>query len=315
MSKQTNVPKNVPKKVPTKGPMNQINLFKKGITDQIGFLKEGPIQNYKPTLSDSFGPTYDYSAEIKTPGEIGIQFGNGSWSGIMNAAAGVDYYSSVLGYGESAGMAAAPSRKEKMSQHPMGLRYFLKTGAMCSNGAEMYQYVNTIPGGIPGRLGKEIKRVLKVNLQGLAPGMFEDTAKALNPAPIFNAVMNTGYASCRNVTLPVGDAEGKIVSDRTKEKTWWIDPSKEKIVNGPDGKPHVSHWIFDSWVTAEQYNKESKVYPVKDANGNIIEAFQSPTPLPLQPQGMGQTPHAPLVAGALFVALFIGLITFNSIRK
>jgi len=294
-----------------------MNSLKDGmniIKDKMSFLKAEPVKNYKPNLSDVLGPTYDYSREIKTPGEIGIQFGNGSWNGINNAAAGIDYYGSVIGYGESSGMAAADFRQPKMTQHPLGLRYFTKTGVSCSNGADMYEYVNTIPGGLPGRLGKEIEDTLGVHLRGLAPGMFEDAAKALNPMPMFNAVMNTGYARCRKVALPVGDIEGNIVSSGSNNKTWWIDPSKETITTGPDGKPQVAHWIFDSWVTAEEYNTDTKVYPKKDANNNIIESFQSAlSTLPLN--NGGETPKAPLVAGLLFIALFGGLVAFNATRN
>lgn len=295
-----------------------INKFKEGVKsvkDKMNFLKEGPVKTYKPKLSEILGPTYNYSSEIKTPGEIGIEFGNGSWDGINNAAAGIDYYGSVIGYGESTGMAAASFRQPKMTQHPLGVRYFIKTGVSCSNGADMYQYVNTIPGGLPGRLGKEIQNTLGVSLRGLAPGMFEDAAKALNPMPMFNAVMNTGYARCRKVQLPVGDIDGNIESAVSSKKTWWIDPSKEKIVYGANGKPEVAHWIFDSWLTAEEYNNTPKVYPKRDANNTIIESFQS-FPLPILPlNNGGEIPKAPLVAGILFIALFGGLVAFKATQN
>jgi hypothetical protein len=278
--------------------------------NQSPFGPSGPVQNFKPSLSEILGPTYDYSSEIRTPGDIGVQFGNGSWDGINNAAAGVDYYSSTLGYGESAGMA---KERPKMSQHPLGLRYFIKTGVSCSNGADMYQYVNTIPSGLRGRLGQEIETTLGVHLRGLAPGTFEDAAKALNPMPMFNAVMNSGYAKCRKVSLPVGDIDGNIVSRKGKKTNWWIDPLT--VTNGPDGKPQVSHWIFDSWVSAEEYNSARKDYPKKDARGNILESFQSPPPLPLAPQGVGQPANAHIIAGVLFATLFAGLLVFDTLRK
>ena len=195
----------------------------------------------------------------------------------------------------------------------MGLRYFIKAGGQCSNGADIYQYINTIPGGLPGRLGKEIEDTLGVHLRGLAPGIFEDAAKALNPAPMFNAVTNSGFVACRKVTLPVGDADGNLVSAVSKNKTWWIDPSKENVIY-KDGRPHVSHWIFDRWVSQDEYNATPKKYPVRDANNNIIESFQSTPPLPFGPHGMAQTGTAPLAAGVLFAALFAGLAAFTALR-
>ena len=267
-------------------------------------------------MEDVLGPTYDYSSEIKTPGDIGVRMGDGSWGGITRAAAGVDYYSSVIGYGESTGMAldGDGNPKSGMEQHPMGLRYFIKSGGQCSNGADIYQYVNTIPSGLPGRLGKEIEDTLGVHLRGLAPGIFEDAAKALNPAPMFNAVTNSGFVACRKVSLPVGDANGNIMSAVAKDKTWWIDPSRDRVTTGPDGKPQVAHWIFDRWVSEEEYNATPKIYSVKDANGNVIENFQSTPSLPFGPHGMSQTGTAPLAAGVLFAALFAGLAAFSALR-
>ena len=241
------------------------------------------VTQYTPDMTTILGPKYDYSAEIKTPGDIGVHFGDGSWNGITGAVAGVAYYSDTIGYGEATGLA----KGRGLTQEPLGIRYFIKSGATCSNGQDMYQYADTIPHGLPGRLGAEIQNTLGAKLRGLAPGMFEDAAKALNPMPMFNSMMNSGYARCRKVMLPVGDPEGNIQSPSTGEV--WIDTAKERITY-PNGKPHASHWIFDSWVTAEQYAKDRKV-----------EGFRS--------SGVGQSK---VLAGALFAALFIGLVTFTA---
>ena len=240
------------------------------------------VKQYTPDMTTILGPKYDYSAELPTPKSVGVNFGDGSWGGIKGAMAGVDYYSDVIGFGETAGFA----KGNGLTMNPLGIRYFINSGSTCSNGQDMYQYVDTIPHGLPGRLGNEIQKTLHVKLRGLAPGMFEDAAKALNPAPMFNAMVNSGYARCRKVTLPVGDPEGRIQSPVTGE--WWINPSKEALTY-PNGKPHASHWLFDSWVSAEEYAADKKV-----------EGFRS---------GLGQSK---VIAGALFAALFIGLVAFTS---
>ena len=240
------------------------------------------VTQYTPNMTTILGPKYDYSAELPTPKSVGVNFGDGSWGGIKGAMAGVDYYSDVIGFGETTGFA----KGNGLTMNPLGIRYFINSGSTCSNGQDMYQYVNTIPQGLPGRLGREIQETLKVKLRGLAPGMFEDAAKALNPAPMFNAMVNSGYARCRKVSLPVGDPEGRIQSPVTGEL--WIDPSKEALTY-PNGKPHASHWIFNSWVSAEEYAADKKV-----------EGFRG---------GLGQSQ---VIAGALFAALFIGLVAFTS---
>ena len=243
------------------------------------------VTQYTPNMTTILGPKYDYSAELPTPKSVGVNFGDGSWGGIKGAMAGVDYYSDVIGFGEKTGFA-----KGNISQamNPLGVRYFITSGATCSNGQDMYQYVDTIPHGIPGRLGDEIEKTLHVRLRGLAPGMFEDAAKALNPAPMFNAMVNSGYARCRKVTLPVGDLEGRIQSSATGEQ--WIDPSKEDLIYINE-KPYASHWLFDSWVSAEEYATDKKV-----------EGFRGDT-------------GSKILAGALFAALFVGLTVFTAVRK
>ena len=68
-------------------------------------------------------------------------------------------------------------------------------------------------------------------------------------------------------------------------------------------KPHEKHWVFDRWISAEEYNKESKVYPKKNKKGVIIEDFQSST------QG------SQLMAGVLFATLVVGIVVFTTTRK
>jgi len=245
------------------------------------------VTQYTPNMTSIMGPKYDYAAQLPTPGDVGVRPGDGSWSGIQGAMGGVDYYSDTIGFGENHGFA----KDLCASQNPLGLKFFLNTGIPCSNGQDMYEYINTIPKDLPGRLGAEIQNTLHVRLRGLAPGIFQDAASALDPAPMFNSVMNSGFARCRKVTLPVGDANGKIQSQVTGE--WWIDPSKEQVTYDGNGNPQVSHWIFDSWINANEYNSDAKV-----------EGFRS-----------GGGTGSKLLAGTLFAALFVGLVAFTARRQ
>ena len=84
------------------------------------------------------GPKYSYADELRTPSELGIGR-NGSFDGIMRAVGGVNYYVDAIGFGEATGLAKSAG----MNQQPLGIRYFIKTGATCSNGADMYEYIST----------------------------------------------------------------------------------------------------------------------------------------------------------------------------
>ena len=286
-----------------------LDSFASGVTSaQKGFdsvfKQPTQVMNYLPDASALIGPVYDYSGELKSPGDIGIRMGDGSLNGIGRAAAGVDYYANALGYGQSIGLS---KNEGGMDQYPMGLNFFLKVadakmGAACSNGATMYEYVSTVPTGIPGPLGDKLaKEMGGIRLQGLAPGSVGDAGAALNPAPFFSAVVGSGFPQCKQMTASVGDAQGNLRSKNKNVTRPWIDPKTEKLTKGSDGKYYATHWVFDKWVSADDYKKTKKTYPIKDAKGNIIEEFQSGT--------------SQVAAGVLFVALFVGLVAFSAARK
>lgn len=199
-------------------------------------------------MSDSLlGPKYDYTNEIAAPSEIGVRAG-GSFDDVMGAMAGFNYYIDAIGFGQSTGMA----KNRGLENQRLGIRYFMKTGMKCSNGADMCEYIDTIPKGLPGRAGKESQKTLGVELRGLAPGIVEDAASALNPVRLFNAAMGTGYSQCKKVTLPVGDDRGRLQSpyDGTK----WVDGAVEYR----NGKPYQTRWVFDKDVGQDTYDKTPK---------------------------------------------------------
>jgi len=268
------------------------------------FKQPTAVMNALPDTSQFIGPIYDYSGELKSPSEIGIERG-GSFEKIGRAGVGVDYYVSALGYGQSMGLSKSV---DGMEQSPMGLNFFLKVadakyGAACSNGASMYEYVSTIPVGIPGPLGDQLAKEMRgVRLQGLAPGIINDAGAALNPAPFFSAAIGSGFPQCKQMTAPVGDAAGRLRSKNKNVTRPWIDPKTEKLTR-KDGKYYATHWVFDKWISAEDYKKTKKVYPIKDKKGKVIEDFASPV-------GGSQ-----VAAGVLFAALFLGLVAFTAGRK
>lgn len=280
------------------------------------FKQPTQVMNYLPDASALIGPVYDYSGELKSPEDLGIRMGDGSLDGIGRAAAGVDYYAGALGYGRSVGLS---KNYKKMKQNPMGLNFFLKVadakmGAGCSNGASMYEYVSTVPTGIPGPLGDKLAEEMKgIRLQGLAPGIIGDAAAALNPAPFFSAVVGSGFPQCKQMRAMVGDAEGNLRSKNPNVTRPWIDVSqgnaekpKRKLFKKRDNKYYETHWVFDKWISAEEYNNTPKVYPrkVKKGKKTIIEDFL------VEPFGGSN-----VAAGVLFAALFVGLVAFTAARK
>ena len=104
----------------------------------------------------------------------------------------------------------------------------------------MWYYVNGIPTG--ESLGPKVKAGLASaglpGLRGLAPGILEDAKDALNPVPIMNAILGSGYPKCRKVTLPVGDTNG---STSSSDGTPWITGT----IDRSSGSPKQTQWVQD----------------------------------------------------------------------
>ena len=220
------------------------------------------------------GPKYDYTNEIAPPSAIGVRNG-GSFDDVVGAMAGVNYYIDAIGFGQSTGIA----KSQGLQNQRLGIRYFMKTGMKCSNGADVYEYIDNVPNGLPGRAGEEIQKTLGVQLRGLAPGIVEDAASALNPIRLFGAAMGSGYSKCKKVTLPVGDERGALKSNYNGAV--WVDGPVQYI----GGKPHQTRWVHDKDVSQSEYENTPKT-----------EGFSSGGPAP-------QT----IAAGVLLAAIAVGV--------
>jgi len=213
-----------------------------------------------------FGPDYSYADELKTPAEIGVRSG-GDVGAIVDAVSAVNYYTDVIGFGQRTGI-------NQTNLNPMGLRYFMSTGSTCSNGATMYEYVDTTPKGnlLGKRIGKAISDMGLPQMRGLAPGVLEDARDALNPMPIFQAAMGTGYPKCRQVTMQVGDLNGNTRSPYDSNNVW--------IKGQIDGGNMQTRWVQDRdaggypmFMSMTDYQNDPKIYY---PDGTPIEGFESP---------------------------------------
>lgn len=198
---------------------------------------------------ESLGPPYDYAGMLPNPKSIGVRQDN-TLSSVIDAMKGGFYYVDMIGFGESSNPLT-----RGMPLFPMGVNYFVKTGAKCSNGKDMYTYVNGIPSG--DILGPQVKAALAdqglPGLQGLSMGILEDARDALNPLPILNTVMGTGYARCKEETLPVGDHFGRLGAGGVT----WI-PQTSDMQKGGDGKWYQKKWVLDKWISQKEYEAEKK---------------------------------------------------------
>ena len=195
----------------------------------------------KPASGPGFlGPQYNPADEMLPPASIGVHRG-GDLNDVIGAVKGVIYYGDMMGFGEP----SSEFTKGMPGLKPLGVNYFINSGLTCSNGATMWEYVPTIPTG--SALGQKVKDALRgiglPQLRGMAPGILEDAESALNPAPVINAVVGSGYPHCRLMKMPVGDAEGKI---QNVDGVLLVDP--DGLILGNDGKYYQERWIQDRTV-------------------------------------------------------------------
>lgn len=193
-----------------------------------------------PTKLDTsyFGPNFDFAENLPMPADVGVQRGD-SLRSVMDAARGAAYYMDMIGFGEPSNDF---TKNMGNKPRPLGINYFIKTGSQCSNGADMWYYVEGVPNG--KALGETLTTALRRSglpqLRGMAPGMLEDAKAGLDPRPVVSAVLGSGYAKCRKVTKPVGDTFGNIVNPNNRSERWILGPVQMK-----DGVPHQTRWVQD----------------------------------------------------------------------
>jgi len=214
-----------------------------------------------------FGSPYDAADELPMPNQIGVHTGDDLGS-VIDAIGGVAYYTDAIGFGESTNFL---SRGRGLQ--PLGVNYFMNTGQTCSNGATMYQYFQGIPKG--DAMGKKVGQAMAaqgMSLKGLVPGMMEDVKGALNPMPLLNAMLGSGYPQCKQSTAQVGDMRGRIQDPETK--AWWIE-DPQTAFQGNDGRLYQTRWVQDT-------NNNGSVI-------NLTKAQWTATPKTMNPNG---TPKA-----------------------
>ena len=172
------------------------------MNNQSSFFKQ--VAKDPSSLGEDFtGPNYIYSKWIKTPTELGMSDG-GSLSDFADNVSGLMNYVTILS--EGGGPAS------KANDQNLGNRYFLNTGANCTdsqgNSVKRSLYIDNVPNGDDPLL-KEMG-IGDESLNGLIPGLLGDAMK-MNPAAIFGAFMQGSNPKCTNIhmkTIDVNNNDG-----------------------------------------------------------------------------------------------------------
>lgn len=159
---------------------------------------EEVLEDPKGLQEELFGPSYDYTANIKTPSEMGMS-SSGSLSVLAKDIEGLIAYIELL---------VAGTGNASKTGKPLGNQFFFKTNATCkdvnSDGiVNRYMYINNIPDGsipfISSAMGVQF-----TEMEGLIPGTMGNLA-AINPLAIFQAFQMGSQPQCREITMPTTD--------------------------------------------------------------------------------------------------------------
>jgi hypothetical protein len=227
---------------------------------KVGLTEENdetiPVTQAKEVGPGMFGPNYSFADNLPLPGQVGVRDGD-TLTDVVDSVKAVSYYVDMIGFGEaSSGLSrgVGPGGGPK----PLGVNSWLETSQVCSNGANMWVYMEGIPTG--EALGKRVKDGLKSaglpGMRGLAPGMLEDAQSALNPMPVIRSIFGSGLPSCRLVEKEVGDQDGEIQNVATKE---YYVHDKNSVVK-KDGRSYQKRWTYDKDLTQKQWDKAKKTH-------------------------------------------------------
>lgn len=269
--------------------------FDTSVPPQGSNTKTSLLPTSKPSGIGFFGSSYNPADAMKTPAQIGVKVGD-SMDDVVKAVKGVGFYTDQIGFG-----APSTGLTQGMPLQPLGVNYFIKTGVICSNGAEMWEYMKGITEG--DALGQGAKKAMEEMglppLKGLAPGIIEDVKHGLNPEPLMNALFGSGYPQCRKVKRMVGDSYGRIRDPDTNEP--WISDVDKVIREG--GTYMQERWVQDV------DNRNNPINLTKDNWRNTAKTY-NPDGTPLQTsnfQGYMTKPGTMVVIGILCV-LALGFV-------
>jgi hypothetical protein len=180
------------------------------------------------------GPEYDYTKQIKTPGDMGMSAA-GNISALEKDFKGLGAYAKVLLGG------GGPAQFD--ANKALGNKFFLPTGATCKdietdNDVERSIYINNVPTGtfsltVDNNMGDS------GGMKGLVPGILEKLV-SMNPMNIFQAFVAGSDPKCQHVVLEtidnnnISSNEGAYITTTDLEK---MDACWFPIVNGVRKNP------------------------------------------------------------------------------
>lgn len=172
----------------------------------MGDIFKDILSNGNDSKSKYLGEDYPYYKYIKTPDQLGMS-SKGTLKQLGKDVDGLMEYVNVLVSGKS---------KASATGKPLGNKFFLKTGAKCTNkmsGEEMerYIYINNVPmGNIPlisSGMGANFSE-----FKGLIPGTISNL-NAFNPMSMLQAFVEGARPDCQEITMETIDSKNAVSTE------------------------------------------------------------------------------------------------------
>ena len=177
--------------------MSSINSDSSNLAPTNFFQK---AQDNAAELEESLlGPNYKYFDHINTPAQMGMS-SSGSISSITKNISGLIGYVTLLSSGGG---------RASQVDGPLGNKFFLETGAKCSDKASGESvtrsiYVNNVPDGSIPFISQGLGDVNFSEFKGLIPGTLSNLSQ-INPMQIFGAFMSGTNPECQAITMETVD--------------------------------------------------------------------------------------------------------------
>jgi hypothetical protein len=218
------------------------------------------------------GPTYDYSAQIKTPAELDMS-SRGTFGALGNNISGLMDYVRALVTGKAG----------THTGEPLGTKFFLPTMMKCKdvatgNKVTRSLYINNIPDGsipfITTGLGGET--FSNNDMKGLIPGIMSNLGQ-INPLQILLAFTSGGSSACQAITMETVD-----VNNNHSTGTGYVSNVDIKMMNsawfaapGQTSKPDTTD-PEDSDESFATMHSNSSILEPKTLQGSKIDYSRMP---------------------------------------
>lgn len=160
--------------------------------------------------TELLGPDYKYYKFIKTPMELPNPVtGAAQTSQIVYGVKGIYDYIRLLVTGQG---------DASKTGHPLGNKFFLKTGAKCSDiktnqDVTRYIYINNVPTGNIPFISSGLGGVDFTEFEGLIPGTLSNLGR-ISPLEIFQAFLSGTDPSCQEIELETIDSNNNKSTEK-----------------------------------------------------------------------------------------------------